>query len=1095
MTKHQSRLPCAFLVFFSLSSDPTTSSLQDNKLKSEINNVRNILSSTNYKTRLVVVLLGDGAISPSELEDRFNTVRRATALDGKSIFFLPNNSSRVEVAEFVSSLLSSLQAPSVEYYRDLSKHCRRKRNRNVVPQPTIPPGMSHTLSLQGWTIRYEFKLGVLAEFRQEMDAACRNYETAYENLFGPEIIDAIAVWSPRFNEARLLADMIAFRIIRCLLWTDKATTAVKSWITHRDRVRDLVNRRGKGTSNYAWDAWQTVWTKIMADLLSRSTYPLLNVILPEPLNVLPIFVGAEQNISTGDRATPWEQVHHEGYWLNIASQYTIARRTRALQVPEEDRQSPSRSPASTVASKAHLYDTYLALEPYLEVPSDGTPGYNYGEEIIFTLDAAIQHFAKRGQLRRIEILRLQKAREQIHAGAWAAAIDTIRSLWTSRSWRRAGWWNMLQQLGWALLDCLSQVRNPDLLIQLLWELSTVVFERKAGIEYDLHLALQDYDVDDITSAAVDMDEALSPIVPSFAFSTHDVFVGEPLECQLSLQSRAQSWMPPIRLSEVKVVFEGGLKPIYLVAEEGQESGPTSSTTEFVDVLLEEAPAFTNKRSSAGAIASQTGVAKLSIPPNCTKIFRLVVVPREAGEVSIASITLLINDDKFSLAVISSDFEHSTAHWWETKKGVPTSRPLGQESNSFNSITVQPKPPKLQIEAPGLRKSYYTNESIKIEFDILNDEDEEAVVSIEARMISPVGGAARVKWLDSTVSGEALSGDGGVQTLSSRGLGAIQSSGKSTVSLCLEDTIAAIDHEIELLATYRLVSEPETTLTKGLTVDVGIIRPFEANYDFLPRLDAAPWPSFFESPPPDTDASTPLGLRYLYSVAANLYSFATEPVLIEAILLTATKIVGGAVCSSSTGIVRKRAGPKASADQAAISSVLLPDQTETFDFEFSVQKLVLGDRHTVGVDLALEIGWRRQGVEEVNTTVLEVPRLVATMAEPRVILTTSPTLLGAADVAAYRLNFMIENPSMHFLTFNVSMDASEDYAFSGSKACSLNLAPMSRQSLTYRILPSKKDEWIGVHLNVVDAYFGQTLGVLPGGDGVKADKKGSIFVKV
>jgi hypothetical protein len=281
----------------------------------------------------------------------------------------------------------------------------------------------------------------------------------------------------------------------------------------------------------------------------------------------------------------------------------------------------------------------------------------------------------------------------------------------------------------------------------------------------------------------------------------------------------------------------------------------------------------------------------------------------------------------------------------------------------------------------------------------------------------------------------------------------------------------------------------------LTLEVGVIRPFEANYDFIPRLDTDPWPSFFDAPPPDTESASAQGLRHQYSVAASICSFAREPVVIEAILLTATKIVGGAVCSTSTGIVRKQTEGSASKDDSAISVVMLPDHTEIFDFGLTAQKLTLGDRHTVGIDLALEIGWHREGSDKVNTTLLEVPRLVAPMAEPRVLLTTTDAPSPAPDLPARQLNFTLENPSMHFLTFNVSMEASENFAFSGPKASALSLVPISRHTLTYRILPNKTDQWISVNLKVVDAYFGQTLSVLPGGEGVKVDKKGNVLVKV
>ena len=83
--------------------------------------------------------------------------------------------------------------------------------------------------------------------------------------------------------------------------------------------------------------------------------------------------------------------------------------------------------------------------------------------------------------------------------------------------------------------------------------------------------------------------------------------------------------------------------------------------------------------------------------------------------------------------------------------------------------------------------------------------------------------------------------------------------------------------------------------------------------------------------------------------------------------------------------------------------------------------------------------------------------------------------------------------MHFLTFNLTLESSEDYAFSGWKAASVSLVPVSRHTVMYRLLLSKTAIWTNVNLAVVDAYFGKQLRVLPAGDGVKSDKKGNISV--
>lgn len=273
--KHNELLPSAFIACYTLTSDSQFSTLHDNQLKTDISKIKESISRSGHRTRLIVVLLSENSIVKSpDVEDRLSNIRRASGLDPKTaLFFLPPQSSAVELKAFVETILITLYPVCVEYYRDLTKHSRRKRNRTHVPPPTAPPttGTSQTLSTQGWNVRYDFKLGVFAEFRQEMDAAIMSYEKSYEGLIG-EVFETTANWSPRWNEARLLADIISIRVIRCLLWNGHTTASCRRWQAHRNRMRDLVDRRGKGSSNYGWEAWEFRWSCSMAYALFSVKY-------------------------------------------------------------------------------------------------------------------------------------------------------------------------------------------------------------------------------------------------------------------------------------------------------------------------------------------------------------------------------------------------------------------------------------------------------------------------------------------------------------------------------------------------------------------------------------------------------------------------------------------------------------------------------------------------------------------------------------------------------------------------------------------------------------------------------------------------------
>lgn len=95
--------------------------------------------------------------------------------------------------------------------------------------------------------------------------------------------------------------------------------------------------------------------------------------------------------------------------------------------------------------------------------------------------------------------------------------------------------------------------------------------------------------------------------------------------------------------------------------------------------------------------------------------------------------------------------------------------------------------------------------------------------------------------------------------------------------------------------------------------------------------------------------------------------------------------------------------------------------------------------------------------------------------------------------------------MHFLTFTATMEASDQFAFSGPKSVAVQLVPLSRHTVRYNLLCTATSgpgsvsgsagptRWIQPQLVVVDAYFNKTLRVLPT-EGMRADKKG-IVVRV
>ncbi|OAX82087.1 hypothetical protein ACJ72_03562 [Emergomyces africanus] len=1103
--KHQKLVPAAFINFFPFTTDTNMASLRDNQLKIEINTLRKEWVASGYKTRFVVALLCEDGPLSEDANDRIASIRRATNLDQRSIFILKPEPSQADISDFVKTLFANLQSPSVEYYRDLSKHARRKKNRGTIPPPTAPPtsGTSQTLPLQGWNVRYDFKLGVFAEFRQEMDAACRSYETAYEGLFGEEVFEMIAGWSSRFNDARMLADILAIRIIRCLLWTEQTVSAVRIWITHKNRIKDIVDRRGKGTNNYGWEAWEARWSLLMAQIMHQAE--ISSLIVPDLMGSVPdlhktIYAMPEKAVPIDERIRPWEYLHHEGYWLRCAAEHTERRRRLAENIPNEDRVAPDLPASSLSPSRSTVYDTYLVPEPYNEYPMYDHPGLSHSKLIIGFLEASTEEFSNRRQNRMVEQLKLKMAKEHMKIGQWKDALAILRPLWPQLSWRQNGWWELMEDFTWTLRDCAFKAEDAETVLRVDWELLNHTFTMRKGLCYDIHKSIGEMPaVKPKPAVVLKGEDSVSCLTASFVFAKSEGNVGEPLQSQLVIRSCARAESSPIRLTEVKVVFEGSIRPIKLLPNEDASSS-SSAGCEIVSVPLQDSANLGTSavQSPTAGLAMMVGFANLSFNPKQTRVFNLVSVPREPGDARVASITLRIEEENFDLACIISEQNRRESVWWRMGKQGPIFRRTGKDRDTSVS-RILPKPPKVRITTPKLRNHYYTDEKVVLDVQIDNEEDEVAQIEVEIKLFGHTETSATFSWIngvttDSTSEDTHSTGtpntpiDGDSSTLSKRrAVGTLARGDSRTISALFTNTSEPLDYEVEISAFYHLVSDVETQIFKTVSLDLSFIRPFEANYEFLPRIHPAPWPDFFhfeDSLSGDTEGEQQKhdGLQQIWCLNSKMVSFALEPLIIEEVSVTLLGITAGNVCKIGTEILKSPETPE-----------LGPEELRESEFTLEIQRLALDDRHATTLNLSLDIRWRRPDNDDNNDShspsstisTLPIPRFLVPLGEPRVLAsaTPSPNLPGFLH-----LDYTLENPSLHFLTFNLTMEASDQFAFHGPKAMSLQLVPLSRHTVRYNLLANVRGTWIQPPLAVVDSYFNKTLRVLPT-EGLRGDKKG------
>ena len=463
--KHQHIVPAVFVSFFSWHSDPQSDTLRDNQLKNELSSIRTSIEMSHYGTRQVTVLVGDDStlhpFNASDLDDRIASIKKGSKLDGPGLFFLRADSTPEDIDRLVSSFLISLKPLCAEYYRDLTRHARRKRDKNANPTTTTMPGWGKIQGLprKGWVARYEYKLGVFAEFRDEVQVAERHYAEAIDFLCAPAgPYSKIMSLSPRWTEVRQLSDMLALRLIRCQLAMNLPTTALLTWRQHFGRTLDLVRSRGKGDSNYGWKAWQAIWAKVMAELVIDSH--ILNqedgqeVDKTKPYEASNMIYTSTDKLSEPD-LLPWHYLHHPGYWLLKSATFTRERRDLARDITEEDRIPPGQSPASKVTRRSENYDTYLCPDPHVEYDAaTGNDGMHVND-IVSTLDATVQAFGSRAQNRFAQYVQLTKCQELIKAERFAEALEVLQDIWKHGLWREGGWFRLVAQVTDVLWTCAS----------------------------------------------------------------------------------------------------------------------------------------------------------------------------------------------------------------------------------------------------------------------------------------------------------------------------------------------------------------------------------------------------------------------------------------------------------------------------------------------------------------------------------------------------------------------------------------------------------------------------------------------------------------
>eukprot|EP00842_Homolaphlyctis_polyrhiza_P001983 jgi/Hompol1/2786/HPOL_000378-RA len=249
---------------------------RDQILAAEINEKRKNVQEAGLKFVAVIIVKTYRADDPV-IEERLSYIRRSAMLDRHHQFtvsVLAENGVSPDIEPFVDSLQKSLHDIAAAYYREHEKRIKRKKAKLLAqPKQTPPafqtisgstsiaslpgssPNSQRQLSTQAWNVRYDYKLGIFAEFRHDIDVALRHYDSAYNTLIsimqqslaaagaslapggggtatGPSSYQEIQPSTPRWTEARIFIDSLSIKMFRLLVFTGHPTNALAQLHKH-----------------------------------------------------------------------------------------------------------------------------------------------------------------------------------------------------------------------------------------------------------------------------------------------------------------------------------------------------------------------------------------------------------------------------------------------------------------------------------------------------------------------------------------------------------------------------------------------------------------------------------------------------------------------------------------------------------------------------------------------------------------------------------------------------------------------------------------------------------------------------------------------
>jgi hypothetical protein len=550
---------------------------------------------------------------------------------------------------------------------------------------------------------------------------------------------------------------------------------------------------------------------------------------------------------------------------------------------------------------------------------------------------------------------------------------------------------------------------------------------------------------------------------SFLFAEDEGNVGSPIAAQLYVTSDSHSNTAPVIISRIRGTFKHERFAFELTHDDSVEQ----STLEK-GIVLQQLGSVTTSTSEDGKLVF-SAKSNLNLKHGQKSIWDLEFDIKDSGELVLESLVFEISNSDFELHYTTTPGSFASPYTWHIQESADEVVKKNVYRNTPWITDVKPKPPKLEVTVTELSRALYTDEPVRVTFNIDNGEDEEvSSATLDVRLLGRTT-SPEISWI----------GSNSKETNTSRTLTLASSAPGESVSHVAGFTSPAKPTTLILEARlhYYLPSDPDIPLSKTFSTELLVQSPFEANYEFTNRVHPSPWPSFFEvgSPIP--------GLLQRWAVVASVASFAEEPLILETVSLEVERTTPGLSCKLVRGSLEE-------------NSEILPKTMRSHEFSLDTIRPTSAKHHdrTQSITGNLKIKWRHRDSKFESKTsivsIIPVSPFILPPLEPRVVASAKHMPLNEKTPLTL-ISLSLENPTLHPLTFDITTPSSETCAFSGPKQLAVTILPYSRTKVEYRVLALvEKGAWVDMLIKVTDRYFQREVDVLPG-EALREGEKGSV----